>query len=46
LGKQVFEVAPEPKSFYVVEGAHHNDLYQVGGKPYFQRLRRFVEDVT
>jgi fermentation-respiration switch protein FrsA (DUF1100 family) len=46
LGKQVFEAAPEPKSFYVVEGAHHNDLYQVGGKPYFQRLRRFVEDVT
>jgi fermentation-respiration switch protein FrsA (DUF1100 family) len=46
LGKQVFEAAPAPKSLYVVPGAHHNDLYQVGGKAYFQRLKRFVEEVT
>ena len=46
MGKQVFEAAHEPKSLYIVPGANHNDLYQVGGKPYFQRLKRFVEGVT
>lgn len=46
MGKQVFEAAHEPKSLYIVPGANHNDLYQVGGKPYFQRLKRFVEEVT
>jgi fermentation-respiration switch protein FrsA (DUF1100 family) len=45
LGKQAFEAAREPKSFYLVPGADHNDLYLVGGKPYFQRLKRFVEEV-
>lgn len=46
LGRQVFEAAREPKSFYLVQGADHNDLYLVGGKPYFQRLKRFAEEVT
>ena len=45
LGKQVFDSAHEPKSFYLVHGADHNDLYLVGGKPYFQRVKRFVEEV-
>jgi len=46
LGRQVFEAAKDPKSFYLVPGADHNDLYHVGGQPYFQRLKRFVEEVT
>lgn len=46
LGRQVFELAREPKSFYAVPGADHNDLYHVGGKPYFTRLRQFVDDVV
>jgi len=46
LGKQVFAAANEPKSFYSVSGADHNDLYQVGGNAYFQRLRQFVQDVA
>jgi len=45
LGRQVFEAAKAPKSFYLVPGADHNDLYLVGGRPYFQRLKRFVEEV-
>jgi fermentation-respiration switch protein FrsA (DUF1100 family) len=45
LGKRVFEAAREPKSFYLVPGADHNDLYVVGGRPYFQRLKRFIDDV-
>lgn len=46
LGQQVFEAAREPKSFYLVPGADHNDLYVVGGRPYFQRIKRFVVEVT
>ncbi|TAJ25863.1 MAG: alpha/beta hydrolase [Nitrospirae bacterium] len=46
LGRQVFEAAQEPKSFYPVPGAGHNDLYLVGGRAYFQRLKQFVETVV
>lgn len=46
LGRQVFEAALQPKSFYSVPGADHNDLPFVGGRPYFQRLKRFAEEVA
>lgn len=46
LGQQVFEAAHHPKEFYIVDGADHNDLYQVGGREYFERFQRFVQDVT
>jgi fermentation-respiration switch protein FrsA (DUF1100 family) len=46
LGREVFAAAREPKSFYVIEGANHNDTYQIGGRAYFQRLRRFIDDVV
>ena len=45
LGRQVFEAAKDPKAFYLVPGADHNNLYHVGGRLYFQRLKRFVEEV-
>jgi len=45
FGEQVFEAARSPKVFYRVEGADHNDLYEVGGKPYFRRLQQFAEEV-
>jgi len=43
LGRRLYEAAPEPKEFYEVEGAPHNSTYIVGGKAYFEALRRFVE---
>lgn len=46
LGREVFEAAREPKSFYVIEGADHNNTYQVGGRAYFQRLRRFIAEAV
>ena len=46
LGKQVFDAARQPKSFYLVEGADHNNLYAIGGRPYFQRLKHFSEEVV
>jgi fermentation-respiration switch protein FrsA (DUF1100 family) len=42
-GKQVFEAAPEPKKFFTIPGAAHNDTYIVGGKRYFQQLKKFID---
>jgi fermentation-respiration switch protein FrsA (DUF1100 family) len=46
LGRQLFESAPEPKSFETIRGAGHNDTIEVGGQPYFQRIRRFLDEVA
>jgi hypothetical protein len=43
LGRQVFEAAVPPKFFYVIEGADHNNTYQVGGAAYFRRLGDFIQ---
>ena len=43
LGEKLFEVAPEPKAFETIVGAGHNDTTQVGGRPYFERIRRFLD---
>ena len=40
---QVFEAAKPPKSFYIIEGADHNNTYQVGGAAYFRRWAEFVQ---
>lgn len=45
-GQRLFDAAPEPKHFYTVEGAGHNDLDSVGGDDYLRALRGFVEDYT
>jgi len=45
LGKQVFEAAKPPKSFYVIPRADHNNTYQVGGAAYFGRWTEFVQAV-
>jgi len=46
LGRQVYEAAHEPKAFYLIRGADHNDTYAVGGEPYFQRVLAFIHQVT
>jgi fermentation-respiration switch protein FrsA (DUF1100 family) len=43
LGRQVFEAAKPPKSFYLIEGADHNNTYQVGGAAYFERWAGFAQ---
>ncbi|MEO5955789.1 MAG: alpha/beta hydrolase [Nitrospiraceae bacterium] len=45
LGKQVFEAARPPKFFYLIEGADHNNTYQVGGTAYFRRWAEFAHTV-
>ena len=46
LGRRLFDDAPTPKAFEVVSGAGHNDTTQVGGRAYFARIRRFLDEVA
>jgi fermentation-respiration switch protein FrsA (DUF1100 family) len=46
LGRALFEAAPEPKRFYEVVGAGHNETWLVGGEAYFNALRDFVDEAT
>jgi fermentation-respiration switch protein FrsA (DUF1100 family) len=43
LGRRLFDAAPEPKQFYEVARAPHNETYIVGGKAYYQTLRAFID---
>ena len=45
-GKMVFEAAPEPKKFFAIAGAGHNDTYLTGGESYFQQLRNFIDGAS
>jgi uncharacterized protein len=42
-GKKVFAAAPEPKEFYAIAGAGHNDTFHVGGNAYFDAIRNFID---
>jgi len=43
MGRQLFAAAPEPKRFFLIEGAGHNDMLEVGGERYLACLKGFVE---
>ena len=43
-GKDLFAAAPEPKTFYEIRNASHNDTYLVGGEEYFARIERFLDE--
>lgn len=44
-GKALFDAAPEPKQFYTIRNAGHNDTYVVGGDAYFTALADFISAV-
>jgi fermentation-respiration switch protein FrsA (DUF1100 family) len=46
LGRRLFEIAPGAKAFEVIQGAGHNDTTLVGGREYFARIRRFLDEVA
>jgi pimeloyl-ACP methyl ester carboxylesterase len=46
LGRALFEAAPGPKAFETIRGAGHNDTVEIGGRPYFERIRRFLDEVA
>lgn len=43
LGKKLFQAAHEPKEFYEIPNADHNDTFFVGGEPYVQRIADFAK---
>ena len=45
MGRKLYEAANEPKQFYTIENAGHNDTYMVGGEEYFQAIENFIESV-
>jgi fermentation-respiration switch protein FrsA (DUF1100 family) len=42
LGRRLFESAADPKAFYTIPGALHNDTYEVGGDDYFRTMTDFI----
>ncbi|MBI4389612.1 MAG: alpha/beta hydrolase [Nitrospinae bacterium] len=42
LGRKLYDAANEPKEFYDIRGAGHNDTYVAGGEAYFETLDRFI----
>ena len=44
MGREVFEAAPEPKRFFAIRDAGHNDTYGVGGAPYLDALGSFLAE--
>jgi len=45
-GKMLYEKANEPKEFYTIPGATHNDTHIVGGEEYFDVIRDFVNKLA
>lgn len=45
-GREVFDAAGGHKSFHTIEGAGHNDTYLVGGQPYWDALKRFMDGLA
>lgn len=42
LGRKLYESAAQPKEFYAIEGAGHNNTYRVGGRAYFDTIQEFI----
>jgi fermentation-respiration switch protein FrsA (DUF1100 family) len=42
MGQRIFAAAPEPKRFYAIDGAGHNNLLEVGGEGYVACLQHFM----
>jgi len=46
LGQRLFASAPEPKSIWIVPGAHHNDIVETAGARYREYLRSFYASIA
>ena len=42
MSRRLYAAAPDPKTFYPIPGAGHNDTVHAGGEAYIEALRRFV----
>jgi fermentation-respiration switch protein FrsA (DUF1100 family) len=45
-GRRVFDAAPQPKRFFPIPGASHNDTYLVGGDAYWKALGGFLDGLV
>lgn len=45
LGEDLFKLAPEPKLFYAVPEAGHNDLLLIAGPEYTRQLKTFLSGI-
>lgn len=43
-GRKLFDRAAEPKQFYTIKGADHNDTDYIGGQAYFELVAQFVRN--
>jgi fermentation-respiration switch protein FrsA (DUF1100 family) len=43
MGRSLYDAAAEPKEWYEIRGADHNDMLMIGGADYFRRLIDFVK---
>jgi fermentation-respiration switch protein FrsA (DUF1100 family) len=46
MGQEVFDAAPQPKDFWRLPEAGHNDIVESAGPDYVARLRDFYSKVT
>lgn len=44
-GRELYEAANEPKRFYTIANAGHNDTYLVGGEGYIAAIHDFIESL-
>ena len=44
LGRKLYEGDSGPKSFYIIHGAGHNDIYIMGGRDYYNALDGFITE--
>lgn len=43
MARKLYARAPKPKTLYLIPGADHNDTYHVGGAPYWEQWRTFID---
>ncbi|MBI3950611.1 MAG: alpha/beta hydrolase [Acidobacteria bacterium] len=43
LGQKLFAAANEPKEFYPIQRATHNDPFIIGGEEYYAKIREFIQ---
>ena len=46
LGRELFSAAADPKIFYDIQGAGHNDTFLIGGADYLNALGQFIKNVV
>ena len=44
-GRRLFDAAHEPKRFFAIEGAGHNDTFFVGGEAYWAAWQELFESL-